>query len=76
MKLFNRYILLGRFCNKFKQSLLKDLEFQEAGLRPSVLPQFVPEREILWTVDNVNVRVGLAVFQSGVCLVLGGEHWL
>jgi len=46
------------------------------GLQPLVLLQFVPERGILWTVDSVNVRVRLTVFQSEVCLVLAGKRWL
>lgn len=45
-------------------------------LPPSVLLQFVPERGILLTVDNVNVKVRLVVFQPEVYLVLARESWL
>lgn len=51
-------------------------QFQSVDLRLSVLLQFVPERRILLTVDNVSAKVWLAVSQSGVCLVSGGERWL
>ena len=46
------------------------------GLPLSVLLRFFPEHGILLIVGSVNVRVGLAAFRVGVCLVLAREHWL